>query len=222
MPEWTPAKIAVAALASVTVFLIAVSFFPRLSIREFEAYSIAISTFEFSDVKLSAYKGLKVSRRTENRWSGRGYSEDRGVLITGQLTNIGENDISLLTGSKASPVPEDFLESFSSMDSSNWPELDMQFIGATYIKNWNQVHGYFIAAGQTVEFQLVSARFEIEQTEIFDLLAAWDLVDIETLDRRTVTPIFNFERSGTSLAWGDSDIRWKIPHAVYWSDLRVP
>jgi len=65
-------------------------------------------------------------------------------------------------------------------------------------------------------------KFEVDTAEKLNLAISWNFVDLESLTEIRVNPVFNFERTGSSLVWGESEIYWKQPTAEYHPELRIP
>jgi len=221
MPEWTPAKIALVALFVVTLLLGTIQFYPKQSTRDFAATTIETTQLQFTNVTLAAYEGLQTSVKTNNGFSD-GHSPTGGVFIEGQLTNTSPNEIFLTVNTRISSVSADFADSTITSDAARWSRTQMEVKGSPLSKNLNQNHGYFIATGQTVDFELMAAKFQVDPAAKLNLAINWNFVDLESLTEKRANPVFNFERTGSSWVWGESEIYWKQPTAEYHPKLRVP
>ncbi|HIK88349.1 MAG TPA: hypothetical protein EYG09_01670 [Dehalococcoidia bacterium] len=222
MPEWTPAKVAVVVLVAVTLLLGIIQFFPERSTRNFAATAVETAQLQCTNVNLAAYEGLQTSVKTDDGFSGGAYSPIGGVFIEGHLTNTSPNEIFLIFDTNISPISAGFADSTIISDASRWSRTLMEVKGSPLAKNWNQNHGYFIASGQTVEFKLMASRFEVDPAEKNNLAISWNFVDLESLTEKRTNPVINFERTGSSLVWSESEIYWRQPTAEYHPEFRVP
>ena len=72
-------------------------------------------------------------------------------------------------------------------------------------------------------FEMVGALQEIEEVDEFELEFEWPVMDFGSLSERMVRPVCTFEKTGSSLVWGEADIHWRRPLPIYRADwARTP
>ncbi|MBN4064686.1 hypothetical protein JYU04_03010, partial [Dehalococcoides mccartyi] len=216
MPEWTPIKVTGVGLLLVVIVLIAQDFFPRQSTRDFTSDSVLTDSFEFSELKLAAFKGLNTAVRSNPFGWSTSSSSDRGGLITGTIRNTSAGTLF---------VPDEVKTSTKNLDEQSGfrpTTLLMEIKGAEFIKNWYEIPGYLIQPNESHEFRLVSAKLEIEKSDLAVITIEWKYVDVDTSQQFADNSRFTFEQVGTSIAWGETNIEWQQPFAVSHPEIVLP
>jgi len=211
MPEWTPVKIAVTGVLLIGLALVIQTIYPQ-STRDFEAPTLRAGEFEFSNMKLAAYNGMRYSVREPRRSNRSGRSITGGVLIEGTIENTSDRELLLTTGYlgdeiiRSNPIGA----TLSITNNARLHRTEVEIKATTYSLTNDGVTGYFIKPNEQFNFKLLTSSLEIEAGETTELEIAWLILDPETLKRFSIFAIPNFERSGSSLVWWvESEIFWK-------------
>lgn len=227
-PDWTPLRITVLGIVLLFVFFLGLTLYPRQSTRDFEAATTNISGLEFSDMELAAYNGLRFTINSRNARGGSGSSgrtsKTDGILISGSIKNTSESELFLIAGANTRTLSTKLIDGkMLSTGNSKWRRAELQIEDSTFSKNYKQLSGYIIKPGEKFMFEMVGALQEIEEVDEFELEFEWPVMDFGSLSERMVRPVFTFEKTGSSLVWGEADIHWQRPLPIYRADwARTP
>ncbi len=220
MPEWTPMKIAVAFVLVAFFISVGLAFQPG-KIRSFVAPDSESPSFTLTDVKLEAFDGLSITERIDANSFSRSTSMEGGISITGQFRNNTPDELFIFETKVSDPVSSGSV-SEADHDVYSWPRTRLEMKHAIYATNGNQVRGYIVAPGQTVDFTLTTTEIDAHSLETFSLKTRWRYVYLGSLQETTTNVSHTFVGDGSSLAWGEPSFNLRYPVAEYRPELLVP
>jgi hypothetical protein len=196
--------------------VVGVNFYPSQSTRNFEAATIQATDFEFSNMKLWAYDGMRFTIRETKGISsiyGNTLSErssNSGALVSGTITNISNREL-LLTSGRTSSLRKDspLGVTMSANNEIKSHQTVLEIKETFFAYNNDGITGYYIQPNEEFDFKLISSIVKMGDTGNEQLEISWFVVDPETLEQKVTRIQLQFKQTGTSLIWGESEIYWR-------------
>ena len=216
MPEWTPAKIAVASVLLVFVLVLIVNFAPEQSTRNYSATDVQVSNFEFSELNLSAYDGMRLTlsepagtRELYGVISTRS-SPDGGAVVNGNIKNISDSEL-FLTSDRTGALQRDNPIGVTMLvnDGIQRHRAELEIKDSQLWINNDNITGYYIKPNEKLSFKIIEPKVHIEPTKTESLDIRWLVIDPDSLEQFPVMIPLELKQTGKSLVWGETEIYWR-------------